>query len=107
MAGRQPQGDAYRYTAGYDPYVKKAAVRISTKRWATERRRRSGCGLTIRPQGARRDYPFWLATGRVLEHWHSGSMTRRIKQLHQAVPAAYVELNRADAEGWVSRRATA
>jgi nitrate reductase NapA len=25
-------------------------------------------------------------------------MTRRIKQLHQAVPAAYVEVNRADAE---------
>ena len=25
-------------------------------------------------------------------------MTRRIKQLHQAVPAAYVEMNRADAE---------
>ncbi|MCA9203108.1 MAG: hypothetical protein KDA59_08685, partial [Planctomycetales bacterium] len=42
-------------------------------------------------------YPFWLTTGRVLEHWHTGSMTRRVKQLHQAVPAAYVELNRADA----------
>ena len=28
----------------------------------------------------------------------SGSMTRRIKQLHQAVPEAYVELNRADAD---------
>jgi nitrate reductase NapA len=34
----------------------------------------------------------------VLEHWHTGSMTRRITQLHQAVPAAYVEFNRADAE---------
>jgi nitrate reductase NapA len=44
------------------------------------------------------EYPFWLSTGRVLEHWHSGSMTRRIKQLHQAVPEAYVELNRSDAD---------
>jgi nitrate reductase NapA len=43
------------------------------------------------------EYPFWLCTGRVLEHWHTGSMTRRVAQLHQAVPSAYVELNRADA----------
>ena len=43
------------------------------------------------------EYPFWLTTGRVLEHWHTGSMTRRVKQLHQAVPRAYIELNRADA----------
>lgn len=44
------------------------------------------------------DYPFWLNTGRVLEHWHSGSMTRRIPVLHQAMPAAYAELNREDAQ---------
>ncbi len=43
------------------------------------------------------EYPFWLSTGRVLEHWHTGSMTRRVKQLHQAVPEAYVEMNRVDA----------
>jgi nitrate reductase NapA len=43
-------------------------------------------------------YPFWLSTGRVLEHWHSGSMTRRIPVLHRAVPHAYVELHRIDAE---------
>jgi len=42
-------------------------------------------------------YPFWLCTGRVLEHWHTGSMTRRIPQLHRAMPEAYVELNRSDA----------
>jgi nitrate reductase NapA len=43
------------------------------------------------------EYPFWLSTGRVLEHWHSGSMTRRIPTLHRAVPRAYVEVNRDDA----------
>ena len=42
-------------------------------------------------------YPFWLNTGRVLEHWHTGSMTRRVPVLHQAVPAAYVELHPDDA----------
>ncbi|MEW4922806.1 molybdopterin-dependent oxidoreductase [Algibacter sp. 2305UL17-15] len=39
------------------------------------------------------EYPFWLSTGRVIEHWHSGSMTRRIPVLHKAVPHSYVELN--------------
>ncbi len=44
------------------------------------------------------EYPFWLNTGRVLEHWHSGSMTRRIPTLHQAEPRAYVEIHREDAQ---------
>ena len=44
-----------------------------------------------------KEYPYWLCTGRVLEHWHTGSMTRRVSQLHQAMPTAYVEINRADA----------
>ena len=44
------------------------------------------------------DYPFWLNTGRVVEHWHTGSMTRRIPTLHRAVPSAYVEINPTDAK---------
>ncbi len=44
------------------------------------------------------DYPFWLNTGRVIEHWHTGSMTRRISVLHKAVPNSYVELHPEDAE---------
>ncbi len=43
------------------------------------------------------EYSFWLNTGRVIEHWHTGSMTRRISVLHQAVPHSYVELNPQDA----------
>lgn len=43
------------------------------------------------------EYNFWLNTGRVIEHWHTGSMTRRVPILHQAVPASYVELNPDDA----------
>lgn len=50
------------------------------------------------PEEPDADYPFWLNTGRVLEHWHSGSMTRRIPILHQAVPAAYLELHPQDAK---------
>ena len=44
------------------------------------------------------EYPFWLSTGRVLEHWHTGSMTRRIPVLHRAMPHAYVELHPDDAK---------
>ena len=43
------------------------------------------------------EYPFWLTTGRVLEHWHSGSMTRRVPELHRAVPNAYVYMHPDDA----------
>jgi nitrate reductase (cytochrome) len=50
------------------------------------------------PEAPDEEYPFWLNTGRVLEHWHTGSMTRRIPTLHRAVPRAYVEIHRADAQ---------
>lgn len=49
------------------------------------------------PEEPDEEYPFWLNTGRVLEHWHTGSMTRRIPVLHQAMPSAYVELHPDDA----------
>jgi formate dehydrogenase alpha subunit len=42
------------------------------------------------------EYPFILTTGRVLEHWHGGSMTRNSK-LDDLYPEALVELNPADA----------
>ena len=45
-----------------------------------------------------KEYPFWLNTGRVLEHWHTGSMTRRVPILHKAVPESYVEINSQDAK---------
>ena len=34
------------------------------------------------------EYPVWLCTGRVLEHWHSGTMTMRVPELYRAVPEA-------------------
>lgn len=44
-----------------------------------------------------REYPFWFSSGSVVEHWGTGTMTRRIPSLHRAVPHSYVEVNRADA----------
>ncbi len=77
----------YRYAAGYDPYVKKTrGVHFYKAKGYGER-----AAFWLRPwhppaESPDEEYPFWLCTGRVLEHWHTGSMTRRVKQLHQAVP---------------------
>jgi formate dehydrogenase alpha subunit len=43
------------------------------------------------------EYPFLLTTGRLMFHWHTGTMTRRSKKLHQEVPEAYVEIHPDDA----------
>ncbi|MGD8362180.1 MAG: molybdopterin dinucleotide binding domain-containing protein, partial [Gemmatimonadota bacterium] len=88
----------YRYAAGYDPYVAKPrGVHFYKAHGYGDR-----AAFWLRPyhpaaESPDQDYPFWLCTGRILEHWHTGSMTRRVKQLHQAAPENYVELNRADA----------
>ncbi|MBM3750339.1 MAG: nitrate reductase catalytic subunit NapA [Acidimicrobiia bacterium] len=44
------------------------------------------------------EWNLWLSTGRVLEHWHSGTMTRRVPELHKAVPAALAYMHPDDAE---------
>jgi len=58
-------------------------------------------------------YPLWLCTGRVLEHWHSGTMTMRVPELFRAVPEAlcYMHPNNAKKLGlkqgelaWVESR---
>jgi len=42
------------------------------------------------------EFPFILTTGRVLEHWHGGTMTRH-SQLDELYPEALVQINPADA----------
>ena len=39
------------------------------------------------------DYPMILTTGRQLEHWHTGSMTRRSRTLHAIEPEANCSLH--------------
>ncbi len=43
------------------------------------------------------EFPFVLNTGRLLEHWHTGSMTRRSFALDAIAPRAQVFLHAADA----------
>jgi formate dehydrogenase major subunit len=42
------------------------------------------------------DYPFVLNTGRLLEHWHTGTMTRRSKALDELAPEPFVEVHPRD-----------
>jgi formate dehydrogenase alpha subunit len=43
------------------------------------------------------EYPLTLTTGRVLYHYHSGTMTRRSEPLHWREPRSYAEINAEDA----------
>ena len=44
------------------------------------------------------EYDTWLSTGRVLEHWHSGTMTMRVPELYRAVPEALCYMHPQDAK---------
>ena len=45
-----------------------------------------------------RSYPIMLTTGRILEHWHTGSMSRRSRVLTALEPESRVEINPLDAD---------
>jgi nitrate reductase NapA len=87
----------WRYREGYDPHVKKGeGVRFygkpDGKAWVF--------ALPYQPAAEAPDaeYDLWLSTGRVLEHWHTGTMTRRVPELHRAFPEAWVFMNADDAK---------
>ena len=44
------------------------------------------------------DYPFYLSTGRIRYHYHTGTMTRRSRGLDRLAPAEKVQMNPVDAE---------
>ena len=46
----------------------------------------------------------WLSTGRVLEHWHTGTMTRRVPELYRAFPDAVLFMHPEDAKARGVRR---
>ncbi len=47
-----------------------------------------------------RNYPLILTTGRLLEHWHTGSMTMRSKILNNIEPEPYVHISRDDMKSY-------
>jgi predicted molibdopterin-dependent oxidoreductase YjgC len=46
------------------------------------------------------EYPLILTTGRLLEHFHTGSMSRNSKILHDIVSEGFVEINKNDASNY-------
>ncbi|ASZ50099.1 MULTISPECIES: periplasmic nitrate reductase subunit alpha [Vibrio] len=50
------------------------------------------------------EFDLWLCTGRVLEHWHTGTMTRRVPELYKAVPDAVCYMHPEDAKARNVRR---
>jgi formate dehydrogenase major subunit len=52
---------------------------------------------TAAPELPDEDYPLVLNTGRLLEHWHTGAMTRRAKALDAIAPEAFVSIHPDDA----------
>ena len=87
----------WRYREGTDPYVKPGA---GFQFYGRGDGRAVIWALPYEPPAESPDaeYDLWLATGRVLEHWHSGSMTLRVPELYKAFPSAVIFMHPNDAE---------
>ena len=87
----------WRFREGYDPYVKAGE---GVKFYGNKDGKANIFALPYQPaaEAPDKDYDLWLCTGRVLEHWHTGTMTRRVAELHRAVPEAVVFMHPEDAQ---------
>lgn len=88
----------WRYVEGYDPYVKKG----EGVHFYKNKKDGGRAVIWARPfepaaESPDSQYPFWLCTGRVIEHWHTGTMTGRVPEIRRAYPAAVVEFHPEDA----------
>ncbi|WOI11747.1 periplasmic nitrate reductase subunit alpha [Thalassospira lucentensis] len=93
----------WRYREGYDPYVTPGA---GVEFYGHKDGKARIFALPYEPAAESPDeeYPYWLCTGRVLEHWHSGSMTERVPELYRAFPDALCFLHPDDAAEMGMRR---
>ena len=87
----------WRFREGYDPYVKKGE---DVRFYGHPDGKAKIFALPYQPAAEMPDkeYDLWLCTGRVLEHWHTGSMTRRTPELYKAFPDAVCWMHPKDAE---------
>jgi nitrate reductase NapA len=87
----------WRFREGYDPYVKKGE---GVKFYGKPDGKAVVFALPYQPpaESPDKEYDMWLCTGRVLEHWHTGSMTRRVPELYRAFPDAVVFMHPDDAQ---------
>lgn len=87
----------WRYREGYDPYVK-AGEDISFYGQPTKRAVILAAPYEPPAEAPDQEYDLWLSTGRVLEHWHTGSMTRRVPELHRSFPNNVLWMHPLDAK---------
>ncbi len=87
----------WRYREGYDPFVKKGE---EVRFYGKPDGKAVIFALPYEPAAESPDeeYDLWLSTGRVLEHWHTGTMTRRVPELHKAFPEAVLFIHPLDAK---------
>ena len=95
----------YRFREGYDPYVKAGK---GVEFYGKKDGKANIIFAPYEPPAEMPDDEFdlWLITGRVLEHWHSGSMTQRVPELFKAFPNAVVFMHPDDASKLGVRRGT-
>jgi nitrate reductase NapA len=93
----------WRFREGTDPYVK-AGSGFQFYGFPDGKARIFALPYEPPAEVPDKEYPYWLSTGRVLEHWHSGSMTRRVPELHRAMPNAVCYMHPEDADALGVRR---
>lgn len=67
------------YREGFDPYVK-PGENIAFYGYPDKKAIILGIPYEDPAESPDEEYDLWLCTGRVLEHWHTGTMTRRVPQ---------------------------
>jgi len=113
----------WRFNVKYDPYAAKAVkkagtnnshafygtlakalaqgdllgIKDKTKKALTNKAKIFARPYMDPPEKPDAEYDTWLCTGRVLEHWHSGTMTMRVPELYRAVPEALCYMHPQDA----------
>ena len=87
----------WRFREGFDPYVKKGE---GVAFYGHKDRKAVIFALPYQPpaESPDKEFDMWLCTGRILEHWHTGTMTRRVPELYKSFPDAVVFMNPDDAK---------
>ncbi len=93
----------WRFREGFDPYVE-AGSDIQFYGHEDKKARIFALPYEAAAEAPDDAYDIWLCTGRVLEHWHSGSMTQRVPELYKAFPDAVCFMHPDDAAARGLRR---
>ena len=86
----------WRYREGYDPFVKPGKG-VDFYGQPDGKARIIAVPYEPPAESPDKEFDIWLVTGRVLEHWHSGSMTMRVPELYKAFPGALCFMHAEDA----------